>query len=212
MRRIHASQGFTLLEAVIVVAIVAIGAMLAIPNFTRYRLREQARDAATQMARVLRDARSEAVRTGTQRFVIFNPTNAQVVTDANADWQVTAGVDVVQTVSWQSSLDDAVTPYPGASAPYAGVAARAPFDQGAGTIDTAATQNGASFPAGPTGVPTVGFTVRGIAVVAAPNPAPGSGQGAFYVTDGMNDVFAVTVAPLGDVQILRYREFRNDWS
>jgi prepilin-type N-terminal cleavage/methylation domain-containing protein len=213
MRRIRTPEGFTLIEAIIVVAIVAIGAMLAVPNFTRYRLREQARDATTQIARVLREARSESVRTGTQRFVIFNAGNAQLVTDIDGDWQVTAGVDLVQTFAWQTSLDDSVTPYPGASAPYAGVAPRAQFDQGAGTIDSPSTQNGASFPAGPTGAPAVGFTTQGIAVAAAgPAPAPGSGQGAFYVTDGMNTVFAVTVAPLGDVQILRFREFANDWN
>ncbi len=211
MSRTHASAGFTLIEVVVVIAIVAIATMLAVPNFTRYRLREQARGAASQVARVLREARSEAVRTGTQRFVVFNATNAQLVTDNDADWQVTAGVDVVQTFQWQTSLDDLVTAYPGPNAPYAGVAARAPFDQGGGTIDVAPTQNGASFPLGPTGVPAVGFTTRGVAVLAAPGGAPGSGQGAFYVTDGMNSVFAVTVAPLGDVQILRFREMGNDW-
>jgi type IV fimbrial biogenesis protein FimT len=57
-------KGFTLIELMVVVALVAIGTMIAVPSFTSMIRRNQAAAETNQLVSVLNLARSEAIKRG----------------------------------------------------------------------------------------------------------------------------------------------------
>ncbi len=73
MDGIRRSSGFTLLEIMIVVAIVGVMALIAIPGITRYQAVESAKSGASTVASALREARSRAMKEGVQYLVFVNP-------------------------------------------------------------------------------------------------------------------------------------------
>lgn len=62
MKRIQASEGFTLIELMVTISIVAILLVIAIPSFNEFRQRAALRGAADQIATFWGDARFEALR------------------------------------------------------------------------------------------------------------------------------------------------------
>ncbi len=64
-------RGFTLLEIMLVLALVAAGTLMMVAAFSRGGARSQLRTEAAQMANGLRDARARALQTqATQRFIL----------------------------------------------------------------------------------------------------------------------------------------------
>ena len=59
-------SGFTLLEAMLVVGLVAVLAMWGVPNFGRYTAKTQVNNAISQVAGSIKMARSQAMATGRQ--------------------------------------------------------------------------------------------------------------------------------------------------
>lgn len=66
------ASGFTLLEMMVVVAIIGIAAVLAVPNINAMMRASRATTAARDMADLISIARSEAIRDGVNQVVIFN--------------------------------------------------------------------------------------------------------------------------------------------
>lgn len=71
-------RGFTLIELMVVVAILGILTAMAAPSFTSYLARQQLRDQTSAFARAINQARTEAVKRG--RIVVVCRSNAPEAT------------------------------------------------------------------------------------------------------------------------------------
>ena len=212
-------QGVTLIELMIVVAIIGVLAMTSAPSFVRYFLREDARSNTQTIARILSQARQLAVDRSRNYFVIFSnplifqnpggggaPQIANIVEDVDGDWLL-SGPDTQTPVFGFESTNPQVTGYgAGPASPYT-AAIVPPEDQAApGIGPTLAaidlTGRSSTFPNAPFNLaPTVGFNPQGIAVSLATPNVPGSGAGGIYVTDNDKSVYAVIVLPLGGIRV-----------
>ena len=230
-------QGFTLFELMIVLTIMGVIAAMVVPGMARYQRKEEARTVSHEIAAAIRTARQKAIREGNNYLVLFDPAvavnNQQlgvVVQDVNADFAWDAG-DIVTRRSFmegdqtgagvQGNPATEVIPYGlGGMTPFNG-SARHPNDLQPGNLGT--VLNGVGFGSDPllSGISAVftngfAFTPQGIPV-AAPTPVNtppvwGSGTGAYYVTDSNNAVFAINVAPLGEVRISSWNPAQNLWN
>ena len=215
MQSLRRQDGFTLLELMIVVAIMGAIVAFAIPSLWRYQVKEDARSNAQAIAGVIRGARDQAIRQGTQQFVLFDaPASGagailRVTRDVDGNWQETA-VDQARDLFPQPSTSASVSAYgQGAINVYA-AAPLAPSDPAAGNLGTIA--DGASFPQDPNTLSLgFGFTARGVPVALATPTTWGSGAGAFYVTDNVRNVFAVELGPLGEIRVRSFDPATNSW-
>ncbi len=100
--------GFTLIETLLVLAMVGILVAIAVPNFSRYQTREQAKTEVTRVAGFLREARARAIKEGIGHIVVFIPDDAsyssppgntdvpqnivaRMIRDTDGDWRETTG-------------------------------------------------------------------------------------------------------------------------
>ncbi len=204
-RRRRGQQGFTLLELMIVIAIMGVITAFAVPALWRYNVTQDARAQAGVVASALRVARDRSMREGVQYFVLFGaPASApgavaRVVRDADLDF-IESAPDTANDVFFEPGMSPEVTPYGmGPQTPFA-ASPLAPADPQPGTLGGVAA--GASFKVDPnTGALGVGFTARGVPVDLANTGNWGSGAGAYYVTDNIQNVFAAEVGPLGEVRV-----------
>ncbi|MEO6688556.1 MAG: GspH/FimT family pseudopilin [Dokdonella sp.] len=88
-RRRQVSRGFTLLELITAVAIVAILVAVALPNFSEFLIRSTVSDNSSDLIAAINVARSEAVKRGRPVSVIANGGNW------NAGWQVVVAKEIV---------------------------------------------------------------------------------------------------------------------
>ena len=227
MQRHRRTQGFTIFELMIVMAIMAVMLAFAAPGFNRYRQREGTKSDALMVASALRLARARAMKEGVQYILILNPaagytteiapdlpgsgTNlravARLVRDDDRDQVESADDTFAMNVTVPISVysgreyDPATDPFSDALQP----------DDPNATL--AAVEFGTTFKKLDDGeTSAVGFTNRGIPF--DPNvdpPAPPSGQGAYYMTDGQGAVFAVVLLPLGEVRVRTLSPVTNGW-
>ncbi len=208
-------EGFTLLELMIVIAIMAVITALTVPSLWRYAVSQDARSNAQAVAEALRNARERSLREGVQYVVLFGaPASApgavaRVIRDVDLDF-VESAPDVVTDVFFRPGTSQNVTAYgAGPQTPFP-AAPLAPYDPQPGALG--GVVNGASFKLDPsTGVPGVGFTARGVPVDLANPGSWGTGAGAFYVTDNVDSVYAAEVGPLGEVRVRSLSGATNDW-
>ncbi len=214
--------GFTLIEIMIVVAIVAIFAAMAVPSWRAYQRNLQLRTAARTVSNAFSYARAHALATGNRHNVVFavdpgNPNDVcgnAIVNDAGQAVPVVVYEDLddnccldageqrmadyaVPNVNW------GVTPAPPAGPPVATT------DVGGGDYATGSSfaepdgSDAAWVSFGPDGIP-VAFNV------ACNFGTTGSGAGAVYLTNGERN-YAVVLNPLGTGNVERYDPSEAQW-
>lgn len=88
LARVRSSSGFTLIELMVVIALIAITTSIAIPSFQRFLERARADAAAAEVAGLFSLARSEAIRRNLPVTICRATTATSTVCaqDAQADW------------------------------------------------------------------------------------------------------------------------------
>jgi prepilin-type N-terminal cleavage/methylation domain-containing protein len=209
MQELHPRSvgGFTLIELAIVLAVVAILTAFVVPSFDAYARRSDARKHVQKIASALQDARSQAVRDGNNVIVLFDadgvPGQLTLIDDDDNDWTADGG-EITRSVPWDSDVHPMVTSYGASSTPPS--AAAVPED-GGGTIPGNTTFAIDLV----TGLPAVGFNPQGIPVALDTPNDWSTGAGSYYITDGDQAVYAVTLLPLGGVRVRVYRPTLGDW-
>lgn len=120
------SEGFTLVELMVVVTLIALLAALSTPTLSRSVQRGKAKDAAREVASALRNVRSQAMSRGQAALVRINPQRVAgggdmmtIFAGVDADGQparscevisggATTGVGAVGTIPWSNVSPDMV--------------------------------------------------------------------------------------------------------
>jgi type IV fimbrial biogenesis protein FimT len=91
--KIFSKKGFSLLEIMIVIAIIGIMAVVAVPNFQTFLAQRRLNGATRQIAMQLMQARSEAITTNKKIIVSVSSNNHQYafVTDNDGDETISSG-------------------------------------------------------------------------------------------------------------------------
>jgi prepilin-type N-terminal cleavage/methylation domain-containing protein len=211
--------GFTVIEIMVVVAIIAVFAALAVPSWRQYQANLQLRAAARTVSNAYSYARAHALATGNRHVVVFavtpndvcgnaiedvqgNPVPVLVYEDLDDNCCFDAGElrlseRAVAGVNW------GVTP-----APPAGPGPSLQ-DVGGGDYSTGSSfaepdgSDAAWISFGPDGIP--------LAFNAACNlGTTGTGAGAIYLTNGARN-YAVILNPLGTGNVERFDPAQNQW-
>jgi prepilin-type N-terminal cleavage/methylation domain-containing protein len=225
----NGKAGFTLVEAMIVVAIIGIVAALGTPAMSRFFIDLRTRSAARSTADALRIARAEAIRTGSPHVVFFSaaaggnpPATDPAGTPLGADaatgggpypililrdggvgapnCRIDAG-EVQQGIHAQRDVAWGSTVSGGVMAP--------------GDTGLADHSSGSSFRTSAGAATTwVSFAPNGIPLgfdAACNTGGVGSGGGAIYLTNGRRD-YAIVLSPLGVVRVHIWEQGAGQWT
>ncbi len=223
MKTFRDRQGFTLIELMVVVAIIGVCAAVAMPAMTSYRRKEDTRQAAVGVSGMLTNARARAIASGRMTFVLLGePTDGSVpfvpgqiaalVTDDDGDNAVTAA-DTALAIFPTAGLNADISYYGVNGTPHS--TALVPADdlsESEPAVALGALADGSTLPTSAVlGVPVAAFSPQG-AAVAIDTPAEwGTGAGGIYVTDNADAVLAVLVMPLGAVRMMKFDTASGEW-
>jgi prepilin-type N-terminal cleavage/methylation domain-containing protein len=219
--RHRARGGFTIIEVMIVVAIVGIFAAFAVPSWQRYQRNLQVRSAARSVANAFAMARSRAITSGNRHVVAFavdpgNPNDVcgNAITDVKGDPVPLVVFDDGAPAAADCCLDVAEIvlserAQPGVNWGVTVAPAQTPNDTGAGDYLTGSSftepdgSDAAWVVFGPDGIPN--------AFNAACNlGGTGTGTGTVYLTNGERD-YGVVLNPLGTSTVERYDPVEAQW-
>ena len=222
MHRVRREAGFTAMELMIVVAIVGIAAAAAVPSWRAIQANARLRDAAGDIADVLRAARMRAISSSRNHVVYFdtgvngnvdvcgnavldangNPAPMIVLDDANGNCCIDPGENLearraVDGIQW--GVDFALVAAPGDPDPSGS------FPDGSTFHDPANSQTEwVAFQ--PDGIP-IGFANGGACGLGN----AGTGGGAVYVNNDRRD-FAVVMTPLGGLKTHLFERSGGVWT
>lgn len=214
-QRVH--RGFTLLEIMIVLAIIAVGVALAAPNVLRWSDAERVKSAARSVSDAMLLARSEAIRTGNNHLVVIAGAlgAAAPVVVVNDGPQATANctIDANEIVHSVPAVDGVVW----GTLPTGANGALAPDDAGGAAGNAAVgwtlTNADGATPASVVlfqsdGLPRT-FTSGGGNCTAIGNA--GAGGGGVYLNNGDRE-YAIVLRPLGTARVHRWNPDAGAWS
>jgi prepilin-type N-terminal cleavage/methylation domain-containing protein len=227
MRRTRERGGFTLVEVMIVVAIIGVFSLVAIPRLDEWFDNVRAKSVARSIGDVFLLARSEAMRTGDNHVVFFGEPGTQDpagndIEDEDGNWVPLLILNDGPPATANCVIDGGEAFEPihidGIERMQFGTShatAPAPADTGTGPYST----DGVSFSdAANNPTPWVLFRPDGIPVAfngagstCGAIEQTGSGAGGIYVTSGQID-YGVVLAPLGGVRVHAWRLDSGDWS
>ena len=219
--RHRARGGFTIIEVMIVVALVGIFAAFAVPSWQRYQRNLQVRAAARSVANAFAIARSRAITSGNRHIVAFavdpdNPNDVcgNAITDVKGDPAPVVVFDDGAPAAADCCFDAAEVvlserAQPGVNWGVTVAPDQTPNDTGAGDYLTGSSftepdgSDAAWVVFGPDGIPN--------AFNAACNlGGTGTGAGTIYLTNGDRD-YGVVLSPLGTSTVERYDPAEAQW-
>jgi type II secretory pathway pseudopilin PulG len=221
--RSRSEAGHTLPEVVVIAATIGALMSMAIPSTQRYITEQDAADMARTVASAFSVARTEAIRTGTNRVVFFRiggagDTSGNPLVDSNGNPAAVLILDDGQTGALLQNCR--IDPGENSQA----ITADASLSWGqtfAGAVKAPGDNNGLAPTSGSTfstpigaGTTWVQFRPDGtpVAVDAGCNQGTvGSGNGAIYFTNGQRD-YAVVVDALGGVRTHAWDRNAGAWT
>jgi len=99
------SSGFTLMELIIVIAIIGVVAAIAVPNFMSYLPNYRLKSATQEMFSNFQKAKLAAVKRNTNTAIIFPGDGYVVFVDEDGDFVKDSGEDVVVQIAWADYQD-----------------------------------------------------------------------------------------------------------
>jgi type IV pilus assembly protein PilA len=148
LSKLRSKKGFTLIELMIVVAIIGILAAIAIPNFLKFQAKSKTSEAKTNLGAIFVGQTSffgESNQYGSFTAIGWGPSgttrygytmngNASATADADHVVATATTTDLGQAQTWTGNVNSA--PYAGTAPAYAGSGAAASFTAGAaGNVD-----------------------------------------------------------------------------
>jgi type II secretory pathway pseudopilin PulG len=204
------TAGFTLVEMCVLFGLIGAITAFAVPTFSAYQRRQDAREQAQYVSDTLDQARTLAIKESNPYIVLFESDGSlTVIDDDDGDWETDAG-ELQRTIR-PPAAHGGVGPWQTGSP----AASPVPEDEDAGI--TSIPNGGVTFPEDEVReMPGIGFTTQGFPIslpptVTDPPGAPGSGAGTYYITDNDDAVYAATLLPLGGTRLRLYRPSIGDW-
>ena len=172
-------SGFTLVEVLVTIAIIAIMSAIAVPGFSRWLPNYRLKSAARNVASNFQAAKLTAIKKGINCTITFNQViggttyDYVVYEDANNNLEYDAGEQVVNRVVFPDH-------YPGVS-----------FDTSQGGGD------GLSFTDNDNSLPSTAFRLNGL----TRDNGGGSGAGTVFLKNTQNKTVSIVVSAAGNVRI-----------
>lgn len=96
-------KGFTLVEAMVVIAVIGIAVAVAVPNIVGYMPEYRLKRAARDLYSVMQSTKMGAIKNNTSWAIVFDPATSRylICSDSGADatWSTTADNTIVSTIT-----------------------------------------------------------------------------------------------------------------